>query len=64
MRSIPAHWTKASTSSRDKLPMTKAPPMIWMEVPAPSTMAQAAPKEAPEATPVRSGEARGLRNTV
>ena len=44
--------------------MIKAPPMIWREVPAPSTMAQAAPKEAPEATPVRSGEARGLRNTV
>ena len=38
--------------------------MISSRVPAPSTMAQAAPREAPEATPVRSGEASGLRNTV
>lgn len=38
--------------------------MICSRVPAPNTMAQAAPREAPEATPVRSGEARGLRNTV
>ena len=64
MRSSRAAPTRRSTRARAAIPMRKEPPMISSRVPAPSTMAQAAPREAPEATPVRSGEASGLRNTV
>ena len=46
------------------MPKAKAQSVTESRPPAPSTMAAAAPRLAPEETPVRSGEARGLENTV
>ena len=52
--------TRNITKKRETIPITKAQNIISIALFAPITIIKAAPKLAPEATPVKSGDAKGF----